>query len=196
MSVVRDRTILSIELLQETEHRLVELKARVDDLNIIRKKLFALGAQYTGTYQQIDYYFEVARGRLKLREVKEDSESKLIYYERANVAGPKGSSVYILRIRNTEFFKALLKTTLKTWITVHKVREIHQHKGTRIHLDTVKKLGTYIEFEREFYIDRGSIPREDLQILEELAEKIGISPENLEPLSYSDLLLQTPISNS
>lgn len=182
-------------LLHETEHRLVELKAQVDDLDIIRKRLSTIGAQYTGTYRQIDSYFEVPRGRLKLREVKEDNESKLIYYERKNVAGPKGSSVYILQIKNPEFLKALLERTLKTGITVRKVREIYHHEGTRIHLDTVENLGTYVEFERETSADRGSITSEDLQILKELKEKLGISRENLEKLSYSDLLLQTPYFN-
>ena len=179
---------MGIKLLRETEHKLVELKARVDDLNVIRKKLINLGTQHMGTYQQIDLYFEVPKGRLKLREMKGDNEAELIYYEREDVARPKRSDIYILKIGKPKFFKALLKKALKTKIVVDKVREIYQHEGTQIHLDTVKKLGTFIEFEREKSADR-DITRKDLQVVEELKEKLGICPENLERLSYSDIIL-------
>jgi adenylate cyclase class IV len=49
---------------------MVELKARVDEHNFLRKKLVALGAEYMGTFQQSDQYFMVPEGRLKLRTVE------------------------------------------------------------------------------------------------------------------------------
>lgn len=180
---------LGIRLLRETEHELVELKARIGDLRIIRKKLTKLGAQHIGTYQQTDLYFEVPKGRLKLREAKGDDEAELIYYERENVAGPKRSDVYILKIKKPCFFTDLLKKALKTRIVVDKVREIYRLEGTQIHLDSVRKLGAFVEFERET-LASGDTTRKDLRVLEELREKLGISPENLESLSYSDIILQ------
>lgn len=182
-------SLLDAKSLRQTEHKLVELKARVSHLDKIREKLSNLGARYVGTYQQIDRYYEVPKGRLKLREAKGDNEAKLIYYERENVAGSKSSDVYILTIENPEFFSNLLEKTLKLKIVVDKVREIYRHEGTQIHLDTVEKLGTFVEFERETRADR-AVSRRDLQILEELKRELGISPENLEGLSYSDILLQ------
>ena len=122
--------------------------------------------------------------------MKGDNEAELIYYERENVAGPKRSDIYILKIEKPGFFKALLKKTFKTKIVVDKIREIYQHRRTQIHLDTDKKLGTFVEFERETSADR-DITWKDLQILEKLKEKLEISPENLERLSYSDIILQT-----
>ena len=180
---------LGIKLLHDKEHTLVELKARVDNLNIIRKKLTNLGAQYIQTCRQIDLYFEVPKGWLKLREVEGESVTKLIYYEREKVAGPKRSDVYIVKVEKAEFLKVLLKKILQTRIVVDKVREIYQLEGTQIHLDAVKKLGTFVEFERETSADR-DVSLRDLKILEELKGKLGISSDNLERASYSDIILQ------
>ena len=61
---------MKIETQHSLKHKMVELKARVDDHDFLRKKLSTLGAIYVGTFQQTDLYFEVPEGRLKLREVK------------------------------------------------------------------------------------------------------------------------------
>ncbi|RLI38442.1 adenylate cyclase, partial [Candidatus Bathyarchaeota archaeon] len=70
-------------------HATVEVKARARDLEAIRAKLAALGARELGTVHQTDYYFEVPRGRLKLREVEGSEEAELIYYERADEPKPR-----------------------------------------------------------------------------------------------------------
>lgn len=181
---------MGIKLLHDKEHALVELKARVDNLSIIRKKLTNLGAQYVQTCRQIDLYFEVPKGWLKLREVEGESVANLIYYERERIAGPKRSDVYIVKIEKAERLKVLLKKILQTRVVVDKVREIYQLEGTQIHLDSVKKLGTFIEFERGTSADRDK-SLSDLKVLEELKVKLGISSNNLEKSSYSDIILQT-----
>jgi len=181
---------LGINLLHDKEHTLVELKARVDNLTIIRKKLIGLGAEYIQTCRQIDLYFEVPKGWLKLREVEGESVAKLIYYEREKTVGPKRSDVYIVKIEKAEFLEVLLKKILQTKIVVDKVREIYELEGTQIHLDSVKKLGIFVEFERETSAD-GDVSLRDLKVLEELKEKLGISSDNLERASYSDIILQT-----
>ena len=185
---------LGIRLLHDKEHMLVELKARVDNLHTIRKKLTGLGAQYVQTCRQIDLYFEVPKGWLKLREVEGESVAKLIYYEREKIAGPKRSAVYIVKIEKAEFLKVLLKKILQTEIVVDKVREIYQLEGTQIHLDSVKELGTFVEFERETSADR-DVSLRDLKVLEKLKGKLGISSDNLERASYSDIILQTQYFN-
>lgn len=116
--------------------------------------------------------------------------AKLIYYERERIAGPKRSDVYIVKIEKAERLKVLLKKILQTRVVVDKVREIYQLEGTQIHLDSVKKLGAFVEFERETSADRKK-SLSDLKILEELKGKLGISSDNLEKSSYSDIILQT-----
>ena len=166
---------------------MVELKARVDDHDFLRKKLSALGTKHAGTFQQTDIYFKVPEGRLKLREVKDDSTAELIYYERENIAGPKRDDAFILRVQEPEELKKILKKILTPLIVIEKVREIYRYRGTQIHLDTVKKLGKFIEFERQTPDDPKRIEKDRL-ILEKLMKKLKIDPNNLESLSYSDLI--------
>jgi len=171
----------------EAEHQLMELKARVSDLDSLREKLFALKAEPVGTFRQVDTYFETPRGRLKLREVEGSDRAMLVYYEREDIAGPKRSNVFVLEIRRPAAFKRLLKKALKARAVVDKVREIYRYEGTQIHLDTVKNLGTFIEFERETAPDLPAVKRGQ-ETLEKLMKTLGISRENLEELSYGDLV--------
>ena len=77
-------------------HLNVEIKARRSDAERVRAILRELGADYRGTDRQTDTYFEAATGRLKLREG--DIENSLIYYERADEAGPKQSKVSLYTV--------------------------------------------------------------------------------------------------
>jgi len=185
---------LSIRAPRRIEHKMVELKAEVDDLDIVRRKLTSLGAQHLGTFRQVDVYFDVPEGRLKLREVEGISEAELVYYERENIAGPKRSDVFILKVHEPAFFKTLLGRLLKTKAIVEKVREIYRYRETplaskyrhiQIHLDEVRRLGNYVEFEMETS-DRTA--EKDRQILRSLMEKLNIKTEQLKRLSYADLL--------
>jgi len=178
---------LKIATQNSFEHKMIELKARVGNHEFLRKKLSALGAEYLGTFHQSDLYFKVPEGRLKLREVKNAGTVELIYYERENIAGPKSDDAFILRIQEPQELKKILKKILATLILVVKVREIYNYQGTQIHLDTVKKLGKFIEFERQT-ADSPKRIKEDRVILEELIEKLEIGQSNLETLSYSDLI--------
>jgi adenylate cyclase class 2 len=178
---------LVIKAPSKIEHKLVELKAKVEDLGVVREKLTSLGAQHVGTFRQIDVYFDVPEGRLKLREVEGDDKTELIYYQRENIAEPKRSDVFILRVQEPAFLKPLLSRLLKIKATVEKVRENYRYRGTQIHLDMVKNLGTFLEFERETSADAQAI-RSNRQVLGELMEKLGIGSESLEELSYSDLI--------
>jgi len=185
---------LSIRVQSKIEHKMVELKAKVDDLDVFRRKLASLEARHIGTFRQSDVYFDVPEERLKLREVEGSDEAELIYYERENVAGPKRSEVFILKVQKAGVFKNLLERLLETSAIVEKVREIYQYHGTplaskhryiQVHLDDVKKLGTFIEFEM-----KGSNQTEerDKQILESLMKKLKIEANQLEKHSYLDLL--------
>jgi adenylate cyclase class 2 len=171
----------------KVEHEIMELKAKVHDLEVVRRKLTRLGARHVGTFRQIDVYFNVLEGRLKLRELDGKNNAELIYYERENIAGPKRSNVFILKIQDPKVFKNLLKRLLKTSAIVEKVREIHRYQGTQIHLDTVEKLGNFVEFERKTLAGEQAT-KKNQRILEKLMEKLGINPESLEKLSYSDLI--------
>ena len=50
------------------KHTNIEIKARCNDLEAIQKILTSGNAEFKGTDRQIDSYFKVNSGRLKLRE--------------------------------------------------------------------------------------------------------------------------------
>jgi len=165
---------------------LVELKARASNLKALRAKLNALGASLVGVYHQKDTYFQVPSGRLKLREV-EGRPPLLIYYEREDVPTPKRSNVYLLEVGEPLLREAILEV-LKPLVVVEKKREIYVYEGTQIHLDEVEGLGSFIEFEREVEGTPEAV-EEGRKSLRQLMERLGIPRENLESLSYSDLML-------
>jgi predicted adenylyl cyclase CyaB len=143
-----------------------------------------MGASRQGTYHQRDTYFNTQKGRLKLREIEGERISKLVYYEREDAQRPKTSDVIILETEDPETLNTILERTLGTWVTINKRREIYQHEGTKIHLDEVDGLGTFIEFERKI-----QDLKKDRQVLEALIERLEIKKEGLIRGSYSDLKL-------
>ena len=187
---------MSIQIPSRIEQTLVEIKAKIDDINLIRKKLTGLNAEHVGTFRQIDTYFMVPKGRLKLRETDDKGKAELVYYEREDVAAPKRSDVFILRIQKPALFKKQLENVLQTKVVVDKTREIYQlyafegekSRRIQIHLDKVLGLGTFIEFEMEASGITEEALKEDRRMLELLMEKLGINRDSLQELSYSDLL--------
>lgn len=168
---------------------LIELKARVDDLEKIRRVIELMAAKRAETLKQTDTYFKSRRGRLKLREIDGSGEVALIYYEREDVAKPKKSDVFILTFRRSMAaqIKRMLKKALGIKVIVSKVREVYYYQGVRIHLDTVKRIGTFVEFEKSVSRESIKSARTDLK---ELLKKLGIDEKSLERASYSDLAFQ------
>jgi adenylate cyclase class 2 len=79
-------------------HIIIEIKAKCADHEPIRQILLEKGADFRGTDHQIDTYFKVPNGRLKLREG--NIENTLIHYERENEEGPKQSNVTLYELRS------------------------------------------------------------------------------------------------
>ncbi len=61
----------------------IELKARCADLGAAREAALVAGARVVGVLNQIDTYFVVPHGRLKLREINGE-RAELIQYDRDN----------------------------------------------------------------------------------------------------------------
>jgi predicted adenylyl cyclase CyaB len=72
-------------------------------------------------------------------------------------------------------------------ITVKKKREVYIVGQTRIHLDEVDELGTFIELEVVLSPDHD--PEEGRTIATELMKKLGINETDLVSGSYADILL-------
>lgn len=169
-----------------SERTIVEFKVKVDNLESMRRKLKALGAKHTGTFDQIETHFIVPKGRLQLRQV-DGEKTELIYYERENISKPKRIDVFVLEVFENKAITALLKRILEVKATVKRAREIYSYQETQIYLDTVDSLGSYVKFERRT-LDAFRETERNAQLLGQLMETLGISSENLEESSYSDLV--------
>jgi len=171
----------------KAQHLLIELKAKVDGLQNIRNRLIQCGAKRVGVFHQVDTYYRVPIGRLKLREVEGKTEVQMIYYEREDIAMPKGSSVFIIAIPQPKVFKEILNRIMETKVVVDKIREIYVYEGVQIHLDKVEGSGFFVEFELVTSRDVEKQKGDSLK-LSLLREKLGISPQCLVKGSYSDLI--------
>jgi predicted adenylyl cyclase CyaB len=171
---------------KEMKHLNIEIKARCEDLEHAREMLETQQASYIGLDHQIDTYFKVHSGRLKLREG--NIERALIHYRRQDQAGPKKSLVKLFEISSDTVLKEILCDSLGKLVVVDKEREIYFIDNVKFHLDTVKDLGTFVEIEA---IDEdGSIGEEELtRQCRSYMDLFHIQPEDLVQSSYSDLLL-------
>lgn len=172
------------------QKHLVEIKARSRDHVRQRGILLSAKADFRGEDHQIDYYFNVPTGRLKLRSGR--IEQSLIFYQRPDRTGPKASAVSLTRLssqREANELATTLDRALGTWVAVDKHREIYFIENVKFHLDRVKGLGTFIEIEAI-----GSRPEEAIALREQCIHYqrlLGIDEEDLIKHSYSDLLANT-----
>jgi predicted adenylyl cyclase CyaB len=148
--------------------------------------LTSSNADFKGVDYQIDTYFNVNNGRLKLREG--NIENHLIYYSRENKSGPKKSNVILYKPNPVSNLKDVLTNSLETLVVVDKKREIYFINNVKFHLDDVNGLGTFVEIEA---IDSdGSIGKEKLvSQCNYYSNLFQIKNEDLVAESYSDLLL-------
>ncbi len=168
-------------------HIIIEIKAKCNDHEPLRKKLIQHNARFVGVDHQTDTYFRVQSGRLKLREG--NIEHTLIRYHRPNQEGPKQSDVTLYKPKPDPALKQILVDVLGVLVVVRKVREIYFVDNVKIHLDNVDPLGSFAEIEA---IDMdGDIGKEKLQQqCEYWMQTFTIQQEDLIDRSYSDMLLE------
>jgi len=166
--------------------QIVEIKARCVDQAKIRQLLMERNARSVGTDHQVDTYFKVPNGRLKLREGK--IENNLIHYDRPNQSGPKTSMVNFYKSKPDSTLKVVLETALGVLTVVDKQREIYFVDNIKFHLDTVKTLGTFVEIEAIDDDMTMTLEFLDLQCREYIA-LFEIKEEDLIDHSYSDMVL-------
>jgi adenylate cyclase, class 2 len=164
-----------------------EFKAKIEDLERVENKLLTLNPIFQGLDHQIDTYFNVGTGRLKLREGT--IEHALINYDRENVAGSKESQIILYQHSPNEALKHILIKQLGVKVVVDKKRKIYFIGNVKFHFDRVENLGTFMEVE--------AIDSEDAFTTEELKAQCDtyfdffeLAPGDIIDKSYSDLLLE------
>lgn len=146
-----------------------------------------LNAKYEGVLKQRDVYFNISPGRLKLRSIN-NSVHQLIYYKRSNRASAKFSNYYISEITHPNQVEKILSEIYGVKATVSKNRKLYFWENVRIHLDTVNKLGKFIEFE----IVCGSKlqEKESAEKMRYLKNIFSIEKKSVLSSSYSDMLFR------
>ncbi|MBN3722894.1 class IV adenylate cyclase [Burkholderia sp. Ac-20379] len=166
--------------------RNIEIKARVSDFDALRDKAASLATEAPLFYRQQDFFYDVPRGRLKLRRFDDNTPPELIFYQRDDRDGPKVSYYTRSPVTNPEAMHALLATALTTRGIVSKERHVYLVGRTRIHLDRVDGLGDFIELEVLLAEDDEEAGGE--AEAHELFAKLGVPAEALVAVAYVDLL--------
>lgn len=200
----------------------IEIKVLCPDrgrFQIAAEQLARVGAEYAGRLEQVDTYFRTSHGRLKLREWRhtrngefadlagdslsirvaaetceeDNAGSALIAYFRPDDAGSRYSDFSLVPLGDGTAIRNALGGTLGIEVVVKKTRELFLYRSTRIHLDHVDELGTFIELET--VLPEGSISM-DVQTAaqqehDEVIQLLGLHEFDSIAGSYSDLLPRT-----
>lgn len=164
-----------------------------DGMADIRQRLLHAGVEVSQQLRQVDTYFRVPTGRLKLREIEDLDDSaparaELIAYVRPDQATSRWSTYFVTRILPAEVGSLVssLDATVGTLVRVAKRRDISIWDATRIHFDTVDGLGAFIELETvigEQSDDNATAEHE------RIVAALGLDRWPPISTSYSDLLL-------
>ncbi len=168
-------------------HLNFEFKAKAADIKNLENKLLGLNPKFIGEDHQIDTYFNVPKGRLKLREG--NIENSLICYERKNIAGAKQSDIILYEHHPDKNIKEILIKSLGIKAIVNKLRKIYFIDNVKFHFDTVKHLGEFVEVE--------AIDKDENIGIEKLKEQCDyyasffeIKPLDYIAISYSDMIIE------
>ena len=177
----------------------VELKARLESLTKAERVAREIATERLGTEWQVDTYFVVPHGRLKLREIRRqphssdrgrtpaiESQATLIGYVRSDTVAAKLSDYRLIDVPDPVALKETLSAALGVRCVVSKRREIFLHGQVRIHLDAVERLGAFIEFEAVLapgYDDAAGHAQ-----VSELSRRFEIDGTQRIDVSYVDLL--------
>jgi len=162
-----------------------EFKARLTNEKHVRAALKTLGARFVGTDHQVDTYFRVRRGRLKVREGQ--IENALIAYERTNLPRARPSRVRMIELAPASPMKEILAAALGVLAVVDKRREIYFAGNVKIHLDRVRGLGRFVEVEA---ISRSRKVKKIREQARRFQVLFAIAESDIVPESYSDLVLR------
>ena len=166
--------------------RNIELKASDPDPERSLAVVLGLGARDRGLMYQRDTYFRVTSGRLKLRE-EEPGGATLVQYDRVDADEARESRYRLIPVEEPRALCEALAASLGLLGVVEKDRHLLLWQSVRIHLDTVKGLGNFIELEG--VATAGSDLADELERVTRLTEALEIPPERILRNSYSDQVL-------
>lgn len=178
----------------------VEIKVRIEDMNVVEERLRKLGANHLDTVHEVDYYLDL-RPCLDLKEL---DMALRVRKRKSLLTGQEVSELSFKGKRISRDVKARKEITVKVedpeklvsifnelgfsrGYTVEKVRKIYTYGSYKIFLDEVKGLGFFIEIELAEGVTDVSIAAERLR---EVVNALGISAESIVSKTYLELLTE------
>jgi predicted adenylyl cyclase CyaB len=168
-----------------SEARNVEIKARIESVEAVAPRVAALADQGPIEIEQDDAFFVCERGRIKLRAFSA-TEGQLIFYRRANQAGPKESRFVISPTAAPDSLRDALTLAYGSAGRVRKHRTLYLVGRTRVHLDRVERLGHFLEL--EVVLAEGESPEAGVKEARALMTALGLVDDQLIDGAYVDLL--------
>ena len=164
--------------------RNIEIKCRCADLAAVRRCAEGLGARDAGVLVQVDTFFIAPLSRLKLRDFG-NGRAELISYVRADRPEARASDYVVAPVTEPEALARALTMALGTTGVVRKQRHLLLYKHTRIHLDDVKELGSFVELETVLTEIGDEAGHRELQ---EIAAALGLHSDDHVAKPYVELL--------
>jgi predicted adenylyl cyclase CyaB len=161
----------------------LEIKLKVARLGEFDRTAKRIGKRVFDGWQ-IDTYFRVRSGRLKLRET--GSGAELIFYRRPNKQSARRCDYLTVKIEEPQKVKSFLADFLGVKQVVKKYRRVYLYRTARLQLDRVTGLGTFVEIEIPSQGRRSQARR----LMRSLVQRLNLHTNLPIPGSYSDLLLQ------
>jgi adenylate cyclase, class 2 len=168
----------------------IEVKSSIGNSELICSLLFDKNARFEGEDKQIDTYFNIDSGRLKVRQG--NIENYLIHYFRPELKDIKRSVVRLQELPfDNEGLLQMLTLIHGVSVIVKKSRKIFFIENVKFHVDYVEELGQFIEIEA--CDQEGKFSESYLRNQCDFYIKyLGLEKENFINLSYSDMIRNKP----
>ena len=163
----------------------IEIKFRVHDLDAVEANAAAIADHGPEILLQEDVFFNVATGRLKLRKFA-DGSAELIAYHRVDSDSIRESRWYAYATQSPDTLQQALALTAGESVTVKKHRTLYLIGNTRVHLDRVQSLGTFVEL--EVVLAENQTNEDGSQVANELVQRLGLDSAERIAVAYADLL--------
>jgi predicted adenylyl cyclase CyaB len=165
--------------------RNVEIKARISGVAALLPRATRLADAGPTVLDQDDTFFACPNGRLKLRD-QFAAGAELIFYQRADLSGPKESFYLRVPVPDPQALRELLQLAHGQTGRVRKRRLLFLVGRTRIHLDTVAGLGEFLEL--EVVLRDGESAEQGVVEAHRIMAELGVGPEQLIQGAYVDQL--------
>jgi predicted adenylyl cyclase CyaB len=165
--------------------RNIEIKARIPGVTSLMPLAAAISSRAPVHIVQDDTFFACPAGRLKLR-VFSSTSGELIFYRRADIAGPKESFYLRSPTAAPDTLREALSLAYGAIGRVRKHRTLLMTGRTRIHLDQVNGLGHFLEL--EVVLEEHEPADVGVREAHAIMERLGVDPSQLVQGAYVDLL--------